>query len=412
MRYFSMFSGIGGFEKGIEDAQKSYGQQQTDTTLGGCRNSIGSQGQQLHQSEKRGNEFSRDAGQGSQYAAKKSEQQSTSSGDWECVGYSEIDRYASAIYRYHYPHQNYGDCRTINPDGLPDIDLIVGGFPCQSFSIAGKRGGFEDTRGTLFFEIARIARAKRPGYLWLENVKGLLSHNEGNTFATIIGTLDELGYDCQWQVLNSKNHGVPQNRERVFIIGNLRDRRRPKVFPFGEVSVGDITSQPNDSESQISRTVSSRFRKGVGNTESRIIDVLIDVPQAQRIRSIEGLASTLQGLAGGQGTKTGLYMVNLHEKRTGEWGNGEKRMDETSFTLDSGSGRDLTIFNIKENPQIRRLTPVECERLQGFTDNWTKYGLFDGKVKEISDTQRYKCCGNAVTTNVIRDIAIKWLGKV
>lgn len=123
------------------------------------------------------------------------------------------------------------DITTVKTDEIPNHELLVGGFPCQSFSVAGKRRGFDDTRGTLFFEIARILREKKPRLLLLENVKGLLSHDNGSTFKTIIATLDELGYDLQWQVLNSKNFGVPQNRERVFIIGNRKGTRRPRVFP-------------------------------------------------------------------------------------------------------------------------------------------------------------------------------------
>ena len=121
----------------------------------------------------------------------------------ECIGYSEIDKYAIQVYNKHFNHKNYGDITKISAETLPDFDLLVGGFPCQSFSIAGKRKGFEDTRGTLFFDIARILKAKNPRLILLENVKGLLSHDNGFTFKTIIKTLDELGYDCQWQVLNS-----------------------------------------------------------------------------------------------------------------------------------------------------------------------------------------------------------------
>ena len=112
------------------------------------------------------------------------------------------------------------------------MDVICGGFPCQAFSIAGKRAGFEDTRGALFFEIARFASILRPKHLFLENVTGLLSHEGGDTFETIIRTLDELGYDAEWQVFNSKNFGVPQNRERVFIIGHLRGAGGREIFPF------------------------------------------------------------------------------------------------------------------------------------------------------------------------------------
>jgi len=115
---------------------------------------------------------------------------------------------------------------------------LVGGFPCQSFSIAGKRKGFDDTRGTLFFDIARIVKVKRPRIVFLENVKGLLNHDNGRTFTTIIATLDELGYNAEWQVLNSKHFGVPQNRERVFIVGYLRGECQPEIFPLSIKSNG------------------------------------------------------------------------------------------------------------------------------------------------------------------------------
>lgn len=127
------------------------------------------------------------------------------------------------------------DIREVDSFEIPEFDVLCAGFPCQSFSIAGKRMGFEDTRGTMFFEIARIAKDRKPKYLFLENVKGLFSHNKGRTFATILATLDELGYNVEWECLNSKNFGVPQNRERVFIIGHRRDIKSNQVFPLGEV---------------------------------------------------------------------------------------------------------------------------------------------------------------------------------
>lgn len=161
-----MFSGIGGFEYGIEQS-------------------------------KRGKEF-------------------------ECVGYCEIDKYAESIYQKHYPnHINFGDATRIRTEDLPDFDFLVGGFPCQAFSIAGKRGGFDDTRGTLFFEIARILKDKRPRYFLLENVRGLLSHEKGKTFQTILKVLSNLGYIVQWTLFNSSDFQVPQRRERVFIEGYL-----------------------------------------------------------------------------------------------------------------------------------------------------------------------------------------------
>lgn len=157
----------------------------------------------------------------------------------ECIGYVEIDKFARKSYEA--IHDTEGewtahDITRVTDEsirGLKGVDVICGGFPCQAFSVAGKRGGFSDTRGTLFFEIARFANILRPRYLFLENVTGLLSHDNGNTFETILGALDEIGYDAEWDVLNSKNFGVPQNRERVFIIGHLRGQRTRKVFPIG-----------------------------------------------------------------------------------------------------------------------------------------------------------------------------------
>lgn len=141
----------------------------------------------------------------------------------KCVFYNDFDKYAVATYNKQF-NENWEpkDIREIDANSIPDFDMLCGGFPCQAFSIAGKRRGFEDTRGTLFFEIARIIKVKRPKIVFLENVKGLLSHNKGETFRVIIQTLDELGYNVKWVVLNSKNFGVPQSRERVFIIGNIR----------------------------------------------------------------------------------------------------------------------------------------------------------------------------------------------
>src|SRR3990167_5374578 len=142
---------------------------------------------------------------------------------FKCVWANEIDKYACKIYRKNFGDKELfeGDIRAVDAISIPDHDLLCAGFPCQSFSIAGKRGGFEDTRGTLFFEIARIASVKRPELLLLENVKGLLSHDSGRTFGTILTTLSDLGYFLEWQVLNSKDFRVPQNRERVFIVGHL-----------------------------------------------------------------------------------------------------------------------------------------------------------------------------------------------
>ena len=208
----------------------------------------------------------------------------------ECVYANEWDKYAAQIYNKNFSKRwiqnkeggnnanikvgeevynriDQRDIRTVPTSEIPNHDLLVAGFPCQAFSIAGKRRGFNDTRGTLFFEIARILKDKQPKFFILENVKGLLSHDNGNTFKTIISTLTELGYDLQWQVLNSKNFGVPQNRERVFIVGHLRGQPRPKVFPIGQDS-GETAIQ-GGKETQHSGTITSRYWKQ-GNADTYI----------------------------------------------------------------------------------------------------------------------------------------------
>lgn len=323
----------------------------------------------------------------------------------QCTWSNDIDKYACQIYRKQYGTGELfeGDIRTVDPLSIPEADLICGGFPCQAFSIAGKRRGFEDTRGTLFFEICRIARAKRIKYLFLENVKGLLNHNGGATFETIIRTLDELGYDCQWQVCNSKNYGVPQNRERVFIVCNLRTECRPQVFPIGETM---RESNQDEEGENITGTVKDGWGKIQNDaTYLRQIGQIGEKDNmAQRVYNPDGLATTLRGQGGGQGAKTGLYKIHNmlpRNSKSGKGGTGHlTRDDGNTYCLDTGNTNAIEM-----NSNVRRLTPVEAERLQGFPDNWTSKGIDkNGKEVLISDSQRYKCLGNAVTTNVIMEI--------
>lgn len=172
-------------------------------------------------------------------------------GGFECVGYCEIDKYAKKAYETLYDTEGevfYDDARKIDPNELPDLDLICGGFPCQSFSIAGKRKGFSDTRGTLFFEIARIAAIKKPKYLLLENVPGLLSHDQGRTFATIIGTLDELGYDVVWEVLNSADFSRAElrqypNPEKECILSDFIEKSVPEKYCLSQTQIQKLLSK-------------------------------------------------------------------------------------------------------------------------------------------------------------------------
>ncbi len=338
IRYLSLFSGIGGFELGIQQAYEN-----------NCRGFLQSKETENIQEHITNNTSRQDR--------------------TTCIGYSEIDKYAIQIYEKHFNHKNYGDITKINAEELPDFDLLVGGFPCQSFSIAGKRKGFDDTRGTLFFDIARILRAKQPKLFLLENVKGLLSHDNGKTFSTIISTLTELGYDLQWQVLNSKNHGVPQNRERIFIVGHLRGTRRPKVFPIGET---DQEAGESDTRVASVRTSGDRGKQKT-YLKYNEVQTLSANPMSDNIPRIVQLNQPKHSNDRVYGT------------------------DGVSPTLNTAQGGNRQPF-IADDWKIRRLTPTECERLQGFPDGWTE---------GVSDTQRYKCLGNAVTVNVIRDIIIK-----
>ncbi|EKS16995.1 DNA cytosine methyltransferase [Streptococcus sp. F0441] len=289
----------------------------------------------------------------------------------ECIGFCEIDKFARASYRA--IHNTKGeielhDITAVSDEfvrGIGRVDIICGGFPCQAFSIAGARRGFEDTRGTLFFEIARFASILKPKYLFLENVKGLLNHDKGNTFETILSALDELGYDVEWQVLNSKNFGVPQNRERVFIIGHSRRYRSRFLFPLsGE-------SQSTSSQSVVK----------IGNVNPSGNGMNGEVYQA------DGLAPTLTTNKG-EGVK---IIQRAHGYNQG----GEH---DIAPTLTRNSYQENNYLS--DGFRIRKLTPRECWRLQGFPD-WA----FDKAQEVNSNSQLYKQAGNSVTVSVIAAIA-------
>lgn len=345
----------------------------------------------------------------------------------ECVAFCEIDKFARASYKAIHDTKNeveMHDITTVSDDfirGLGDIDIICGGFPCQAFSIAGKRQGFEDTRGTLFFEIARFASILRPRYLFLENVKGLLNHEGGATFETILRALDELGYDAEWQVLNSKNFGVPQNRERVFIIGHLRGERTRKVFPFeadcrstcdkGVIRLGNVNPSGNGMNGEVYS--SAGLSPTLTTNKGEGIKIAGNLPgnhdQNSRVYDIIGLSPTLSTMQGGgqepkikikEATSKGYAeaypgdSVNIShpnsETRRGRVG---KQMANTLLT-----GEEQAV--VTNEYRIRKLTPRECWRLQGFPD-WA----FDRAAEVNSNSQLYKQAGNSVTVNVIEAIA-------
>lgn len=436
----------------------------------------------------------------------------------ECVGYVEIDKFARKSYEA--IHNTEGEWTRRDITQVSDeewrglrgtVDVICGGFPCQAFSIAGKRRGFEDTRGTLFFEVARATKQIQPRILLLENVKGLLSHNKGQTFATILTALDELGYDAEWQVLNSKNFGVPQNRERVFIVGHLRGTSRREIFPLrrndqevnqkciekignirkkGKSQSGDVVSTnglaptlcstttqkdplkiivsgklnikgndyikrvygvnglspalPTKHEPKVAIpvitpdrikkrqngrrfkenneemfTLTSQDRHGV------LVVGMLDVKgkeQVKRVYDSQGISPTLTTMQGGgqepkilqkscgdnhllkirEATKKGYAEASIGDSVDVSYpdstvARGRVGKQQANTILTGGNQGVVT-----ENFRIRKLTPRECWRLQGFPD-WT----FDRAAKVNSDSQLYKQAGNAVTVNVIEALAKK-----
>lgn len=354
----------------------------------------------------------------------------------KCVGFCEFDKYARTAYKAMYDTEGEWenhDVRTVKPYDVPAADLWCFGFPCQDISVAGKQKGLQEgERSGLFYEIMRLLAGRRkedrPRWLLIENVKNLLSIGNGFDFARLLCEVGGYGYSLQWDTLNSKDFGVPQNRERVFIVCYLGNIRGREVFPI----------RPAD-----------------GENPCELNEITQGVADVQRIYDGGGLARTLKGESGGQGGKTGLYAVRFRYTERGEKSREKGRMEhveianaltskhcgdqtadcsngvvhmsvkqnqtacavltpdhaekrqngrrikepgEPSFTLTAQERHGVALLD--KNIRIRRLTPRECWRLQGFPDEY-----FDkARAAGISDTQLYKQAGNGVTVNVARAI--------
>lgn len=264
-------------------------------------------------------------------------------GAYECVWANEWDDSARGVYRRHFGDCDGRDIRTVLDREIPDFDVLCSGFPCPAFSTAGRRRGFEDSRGTLVFDIFRILEGKRPPYFLLENVEGLLWLNGGRVFAYIIGVLTQMGYCVQWCVLDSSRHGVPQTRSRLFVVGNLGEVSRPEILP-----VGREDREYPDKESPLP-----------GEEEVEVVPI---------------------------------GFLNRNQQ------NFDSKYFSTLDTCESDG--------IIHNGVFRHLTPVERERLQGFPDGWTSKALKDdGKLVDVPDGQRLKQLGNAVTVPAVEFLA-------
>ncbi|MGU8434374.1 DNA cytosine methyltransferase [Clostridium perfringens] len=331
-----------------------------------------------------------------------------------CVGHCEIDKFANISYKeIHDIKENewFGqDIRRTNADELPRADVWCFGFPCQDISVAGKQLGFKGQRLSLFFTVTRLIKdtkeEDRPKYLFIENVKNLLSVNGGTDFLKLLIELDEIGYDAEWQVLNSKNFGVPQNRERVFIIGHLRGKSTRKVFPINRSNKKIIETVGYIGKKKTLYQVNSA--KGIcrcldtmtgGNRQPKVLVVGNINPSGNGINGqvydSEGLSPTLTTNKG-EGNKV-LVRAVLTPDRIEKRKNGRrfKENGEPMFTL---TAQDRHGVNVGE--RIRKLTPKECWRLQGWNDE-----DFEKAAKVCSDSQLYKQAGNGVTVPVIFEIS-------
>lgn len=290
----------------------------------------------------------------------------------DCVFSSEWDKYASLTYEHNFKHKPNGDITEISADQIPPHNIICGGFPCQAFSISGKQLGFDDTRGTLFFDIARIAELHKPEVLFLENVKNLAKHNNGHTLKRIISVLDGIGYDTYHEVINASLYGVPQSRERVYFVAFRKDLKIPFYkFPtptFEKISLNDIIEEDHLTEDYVLYRDDITLSKEKLIQEKNSLDGEIFKPlrigtinkggQGERIYSPKGHAITLSAYGGGAAGKTGAYLINN---------------------------------------KVRQLSPRECLKVQGFPE-WYQF------PENISVSQSYKMCGNSVSVPVIQKI--------
>ena len=338
----------------------------------------------------------------------------------ECLGHCEWDKFANMSYNeIHQPKESEWsgtDIRNVRANELPRADVWCFGFPCQDISVAGKQIGFNGKRSSLFFTVTKLIRdteeENKPSILFIENVKNLLSVNGGTDFLKLLIELDEIGYDAEWQVLNSKNFRVPQNRERVFIIGHIRGRSRREVFPIRgnnqEIDIkqiGNTVDTGNWNNPQRGRVYLSdgicpalNCMRG-GGLEPKVLLLGNVNPSGNgmngQVYDSEGLSPTVTTNKG-EGSKIMVRAV-LTPNRVNKRQNGRrfKENGEPMFTLTSQDRHGVEIRD-----RIRKLTPKECWRLQGWKDE-----DFEKAAKVCSDSQLYKQAGNGVTVTVIHEIA-------
>ena len=293
--------------------------------------------------------------------------------------FSEIDKHAIANYKHNFPHAKYiGDITTLHGGDFRDIDIITFGSPCQDFSLAGRRAGLKGAKSSLIQHAITLITDIRPSVFIWENVKGAFSSNAGADFWAILQAFANIGgYRLEFQLLNT-SWILPQNRERIYLIGHLAGRSIPGVFPIGEDDCAPRKEKTYQFQAKLSGTL-----KANGNMNA---DDTYIIPKT---------ASTLTG--GGHSGGLHSDMTIIRQLPRGK----NKGADlKICPTISSNAFQENNLLE-----GVRRLTEIECERLQGFPDNWTQYGDYNGTIKSIARTQRYKLIGNAVTVDIVELIA-------
>ena len=327
--------------------------------------------------------------------------------EWKAQWFSEIEHFPSAVLAHRFPTvPNLGDMTKIHETQLfhdSTIDLLVGGTPCQSFSVAGLRKGLTDPRGNLMLTFLSLAQRKKPRWIVWENVPGVLSSNGGRDFATFLSALGQLGYGFAYRVLDAQYFGVAQRRRRVFVVGYLGDWRPAGAVLFESESLsGNIKKSREKRKAtsadaqggyggggipRVAHTLSSRDHKGPSCGRDGLVGnpIAVPAPHAFKVR-------------GGSEDNTGEQIGTPGKKA----GKGYLGQDEKAFTI--GTTQDQQIA--QPTMAIRRLTPRECERLQGFPDDWTLIPYRNKSADQCPDRPRYKACGNSMAVPVMR-----WIGE-
>lgn len=297
--------------------------------------------------------------------------------------FSEIDKHAIANYKNNFPNAKYiGDITSLHGGDFTGIDIITFGSPCQDFSMAGKRAGLAGAKSSLIeYAIALIADIRPSIFIW-ENVKGAFSSNAGADFWAILQSFTHIGdYTIEWQLLNTR-WILPQNRERIYLVGHLAGRSECGVFPITGNDIKGRLNTPKDTHIQVGTYRTHNDGKGFREVKSKV-------------------SPTIPARARQDGSGMPVIQINPSKESGGKQPYQQNRVFD-----EKGISPALTRHNSDYAiSRMRRLTEIECERLQGFPENWTQYGNYNGTIKPIAKTQRYKLIGNAVTVDIVELIA-------